>query len=159
MLQELLPRDAPKPGYRKALFRHAGPGLVSPKRTRPCASDPPGNTTPGEKGRQGDGRQRAAGSQRGAGESEAGCLGWLLFVRLVTQPRWADSPEAAAAGVLGSLSPALRSWFPYGLLSGLHRRSEVKGHRHGAGRPSPASARPGHPTPDSRHRRGEAVAG
>lgn len=38
-----------------------------PKRTCPCACDPPGNTTPGEKGRQDDGRQWAAGSQHGAG--------------------------------------------------------------------------------------------
>lgn len=30
MLQELLPRDAPKPGYGKALLRHAGPRLVFP---------------------------------------------------------------------------------------------------------------------------------
>lgn len=92
------------------------------------------------------------------GEPRASCLGWLLFGRRVTQPQWADSPEAAAAGVCYSPSPAPQSWFPSGLLSGLHRHAEVKGHRHGAGRPSPASARPGHPTSDSRRRRGEAVA-
>lgn len=85
-------------------------------------------------------------------------------------PAWACSPEVAAAGALSSASPTQSNWFPVGLLSGLHRHAEVKGHKDGAGRPSsapapapvPASsaaARPSHPAPGSWFHRGEVVAG
>lgn len=64
MLHEMLPRDAPKPGHRKALLRHGGLRLVFTglaNWTCSSTSNPPGNTTLGEKGREGDGRGKAAG--------------------------------------------------------------------------------------------------
>lgn len=165
MLHELLPRDAPKPGHRKALLRHAGLGLVCTgpgnRDVSVTAGSSRQHTTPEEKGREG-GRTPEGRLARSAGRGGRG----RLPGRRVAQARWADPPEVAAAGGRGSASPAPPRWFPSGLLSLPHSYAEVKGHQHGAGRPSSASApafsaaaRPGHPTPDFGCHRGEAVAG
>lgn len=165
MLHELLPGDVPQPGYRKTLLSHGGSGSFSQAwefgRVRPRVIPPHVNTTPEETVRAGDRPQRAAaGSKRAAGSPRASAWAECLLSR-----DGRTHPRRQQLGGLGSTSPTPASWFPSGLLSVLHRHAEVKGHEHGAGRPSPtsapafsAAARPGHPTPDSRGHRGEADA-